>query len=538
MEARFETPDVQKLNAVAAAIRARDAAQAARLAESELARGVQHPLLFTARAIALSESGRHQDALSDFDRAARLAPSPSAWTAVGVCLTHLDRHEDAVDAFDKAIALQPTAAMLYYRKGRALEQVTDRLAAKAAFLRAVELDPNHAPALGRLALAAVQQGDWADARALADRALRLEPQQQTARLVHIQADVRTGRTDEAERDLAAFLSDSAVDEQNRATALGELGDLRDAQGRVDEAFDAYAQANRLSEKSYKTATTAAGISMAEMVSSLLDYFENRAPWPRSASPYCPAKTHVFLLGFLRSGTTLLEQVLASHPDVVTLEEKGPIVEAVRHFMRRPRDLDPLLRATEKELDHYRELYWDRVQKYGVDPSNKVFVDKGPIYTVDLPIIMRLFPDAKILFAIRDPRDVVLSCFRTRFGMNSTTYELLTLQGAANLYAGVMRLAEIYRVILPMDLHEVRHEAFVRDFEGEARKLCDALGLDWNEAMRNFAERSKIGAVSSASSTQIARGLNQEGVGRWLPYRNHMAAILPVLQPWVVKFGYE
>jgi tetratricopeptide (TPR) repeat protein len=538
VEARSETPDVQKLNAVAAAIRARDAAKAGQLAEAELSRGVQHPLLFTARAIALSESGRHQDALSDFDRAAHLSPNASAWTAVGVCLTNLERHEEAAEAFGKAIALQPSAAMLYYRRGRAFEQARVRAPARADYLRAIELDPRHAPALGRLALGEAQQGAWTDARAYADRALGIDPQHQAARLAHVMADVRTDQFDRAEQGLNDFLSDNTIDEQNRATALGELGDLRDRQGRVDEAFEAYAQANKLSEKSYKATTTAANVSMMEMVSSLVGYFENRPRLPRPPGPRVPTRTHAFLLGFLRSGTTLLEQILASHPDVVTLEEKAPMVDAVRHFMRQPRDLGALYRATEQELYAYREDYWRNVREYGVDPTDKVFIDKGPIYTVDLPVILRLFPDAKILFAVRDPRDVVLSCFRTRFAMNSTTYELLTLEGAANLYADVMRLAEMYRAVIPMDLHEVRHEALVRDFEVEARKICDVLGLDWNESMRNFAERSSLGTVSSASGPQIARGLNQEGVGRWPPYRNHMAAVLPILQPWVEKFGYE
>lgn len=538
MEARFQTPNFQQLNAVAAAIQQRDAAKAAQLAEAELARGVQHPLLFTARALALTEKGRNQDALSDFERAARLAPTPAAWTAVGVCLVKLDRYDDAADAFDKAIALQPDSAMLYFRKGRALEQARDRVGAKAGFLRAVEIDANHAPALARLAFGEAQQGLWADARTFADRALALDPKDQTARLVLIMADVRTGQFDGAERRLAEFLSDRTIEEQNRATALGELGDLRDRQGRVDEAFEAYAQANALSAKSYKSVTTAADISMAEMVSSLAGYFENKTQIPRAQPPRSPARTHAFLLGFLRSGTTLLEQVLASHPDVVTLEEKGPMVDAIRHFMRQPRDLDPLYRATEAELEFYRDAYWQNVRKHGVDPSGKIFVDKGPIYTVDLPVILRLFPDAKILFAVRDPRDVVMSCFRTRFNTNSTTYELLTLNGAANFYASVMRLAEVYRAVLPMELHEVRHESFVRDFETEARKVCNALGLEWNEAMRNFAERSKLGTVSSASGPQIAKGLNQEGVGRWRPYHKQMAPILPVLQLWVEKFGYE
>jgi len=534
----LEIFDKARLEAVATALRGRDAKTAGLLAEFDLAQGVQHPLLFMARAVALSEAGRHEEALADFERAAHLSPSnPAAWSALGICCSKLDRFDDAVEAFDKAIALRPNVADFHYRKGRALEQALDRVAAKAAFQRALECDSAHSAALGRLAYGSAQQGASSEARAYADRALAVDAQDQTARLVHIMSDIREGQLAQADSNLSAFLSDAAVSEHARATALGELGDLRDRQGRIDEAFEAYSRANDLTGTLY-TGLVAGGLSTSETVRALAGYFENKERLHRFPAPGIPAKGHAFLLGFLRSGTTLLEQVLASHPDVVTLEERGPDVDAVRHFMRAPHDLDPLYRASEQEIQKYRDLYWQRVRKHGVDPTNKVFVDKGPIQTVYLPVIARLFPDAKILFAIRDPRDVVFSCFRTRFGMNSTTYELLTLQGAADLYAGVMRLAEIYRAVIPMDVHEVRHEAFVRNFDAEARRLCDVLGLEWSEAMRNFAERSKLGAIATASGPQIARGLNQQGIGRWRPYRSHLTPVLPELQPWVEKFGYE
>jgi hypothetical protein len=84
---------------------------------------------------------------------------------------------------------------------------------------------------------------------------------------------------------------------------------------------------------------------------------------------------------------------------------------------------------------------------------------------------------------------------------------------------------------------VRHEAFVADFETEARRLCAALGLEWNDAMRNFAERAKFGAIGTASAAQIARGLNREGVGRWRPYARQLEPVMSTLQPWVERFGY-
>jgi tetratricopeptide (TPR) repeat protein len=537
--AKSETPEAQRLNAVAVALQRRDAKTAALLAEFELGKGVRHPLLFTARALGLSEAGRHHDALADFERAAQLSPgNPAAWSAVGICRSKIGRHEDAVEAFDRAIALRPDLADFHYRRGRALEQTQDRAAAGSAFLRALECQSDHAPALGRLAFAAAQRGAAAEARAYADRLLRLDARHQTGRFVQIMLDIRENRLEDADAKLAVLLADPTLDEQNRAAALGELGDLRDRQERFSDAIEAYSQANRISSKLLVATTAADGNSLAETVRSLIGYFETKERLMRAVAPISPAKGHAFLLGFPRSGTTLLEQVLASHPDVVTLEERGLDIDVVRRFMSVPGGLDGLYSASEQTLDTYRALYWQRVRKYGVDFQNKVFIDKDPMHTVFLPVIMKLFPDAKILFAIRDPRDVVLSCFRTRLGMNATRYELLTLDGAADFYADVMRLAEIYRAVLPMDVYEVRHEAFVRNFDSEARKLCDALGLVWDDSMRNFAERSKAGSVSSVSGPQLAQGLSDEGIGRWRRYEAHLAPILPVLQPWVEKFCYQ
>lgn len=537
-----ETEAHSGLEAVAAALRRRDAKTAALLAEFELGKGIQHPMLFTARAVALAEGGRHQEALADFKRASQLSPSnPGAWSAEGICLVSLSRFEEAAEAFDKAVKLQPNSAILHCRKGRALEQAQSLAAAKSAYLRALELEPGNLLALGRLAVGAAQQGAPDEARAYADRALRLDPLHQTARLARIMADIQSGDLDSADRSLTDFLGDKAITEQSRVLALGELGDLRDRQGRIDEAFQAYAQANLLSQRLPVAPTTATGTSMSAVVEMLTAYFDGRersAPPPSRRMPFVEGVNHVFLMGFLRSGTTLFERLLGSHPDVVTLEEKGPIADAVGHFMAQPQNLDVLYRAPEEILDEHRDRYWRKVRSHGIDPTNKTFVDKGPIYTVDLPVIMRLFPDAKILFALRDPRDVVWSCFRSRFELNSTTFEFLNLEGAAKFYSSVMRLAEIYRAVLPMELHELRHETFVGNFELEARKLCGVLGIDWDKAMLNFADNAKLGAISSASGPQIARGLNQEGVGRWRRYADHLAPALPILQPWIEKFGYE
>jgi hypothetical protein len=256
--------------------------------------------------------------------------------------------------------------------------------------------------------------------------------------------------------------------------------------------------------------------------------------PRAADP----KAHVFLVGFPRSGTTLLENVLAAHPEVVSLEERDCLASAEVAYLSSAGGLERLARIGSGEAMRRRDAYWASVRAFGVEPRAKVFVDKMPLSSRLLPLVAKLFPNARILFAIRDPRDVVLSCFRRRFGMNPSMYQLLTLEGAAAYYDAVMRLSEFYRDLLPLPQHFVRYESLVDDFEGTARAACDFLGLEWNEGMTDFAARARTRGISTPSAAQVARGLNREGQGAWRRYRDQMAPVLPLLEPWVRRFRYE
>jgi hypothetical protein len=147
---------------------------------------------------------------------------------------------------------------------------------------------------------------------------------------------------------------------------------------------------------------------------------------------------VFLLGFYRSGTTLLEQVLEAHPGIVTLEEREISGGAAERYLTSSAGLDRLDRLSGEALQNARDDYWRNVVRQGLKLRGKVFVDKHPLNTIKLPLIARLFPEAKILFAVRDPRDVILSCYRRHFQINAAMYELLTLPGAARCYDAVMR----------------------------------------------------------------------------------------------------
>jgi hypothetical protein len=179
-----------------------------------------------------------------------------------------------------------------------------------------------------------------------------------------------------------------------------------------------------------------------------------------------------------------------------------------------------------------------VDAWAPDRARRAVIDKMPLRSMALPVISRLFPDARVLLTVRDPRDVVLSCFRRAFAINPSTYEFTSLEGTARLYDAVMRLVFTYERSLKLNLRIVRHEKLVTDFRSEAANILEFLGLPWADEVVDFVSSARRRAIRTPSANQIRRGLNTEGFGQWRAYENELAPVLPILAPWVAAWGYE
>jgi len=530
------------LREVAAAIRAPDLDRAVRLAETALAEGREHALLLNLRAYRLEQDGRFLDALADLKHARALAPRDVATlNALGLCLARLDRMGEAVEAFEAAVAADPNFAPAHFNRGWASEAVGDLDQARRSLEAAHGLNPGDAAPLAHLASLAARRAEWAGARTLAEQALAIDPDQPTAGLAMASVELAAGVLDNAEPRLRGLIAQDRLSPIDRALAQGLLGDVLNARDRPPEAFAAFTAANETLRPLYADRFGGPGAeAMPAMLAWLTAYYEQvpaRGPARSPSTQTSPAAGHVFLVGFPRSGTTLVERVLAAHPDVVAWDERETLAEAARDFMSGPAGLDRLAGADEEMLADHRADYWRRVAASGAKVAGKTALDKLPLNTMKLPLIARLFPRAKILFALRDPRDVVLSCFRQRFRMNASMYEFLTLGGAARFYDGVMRLAELYRVKLDIDPYTYRYEDLVEDFDGKTQDICAAIGLPWRAEMRDFAATLDERSTATPSSIQVSRGLYREGVGQWRRYRSQLEPVLPILGPWVERFGY-
>jgi tetratricopeptide (TPR) repeat protein len=458
---------------------------------------------------------------------------------LGVALNLQSRFSEALKMFDQALADAPEMWAADFSRGGTLQQLGRYEEAAECYRRVLAREPAHVDALACLALILAHLGDFASARDCGAKACVLDPRHPIARIALAICAIEAGRFEAATQDLRDVFADPAITQNHAAAyAAGFAADAFDRHRRFSEAFEIYRASNeRL--RAFHAGEFERNRAITE-ARRLTGYFRKSAPWVarRAEHASSEARQHVFVLGFMRSGTTLLETILAMNPEVAHIDEIEFLTDAARAFLLSDADLDRLAALDPAECARWRESYWNSVRRAGHSVAGKCFVDKMPFNTIRLPLISRLFPNAKVIFASRDPRDVVLSCFRRRFNPGPYSFEFFRLDDCARFYSATMELAELYRAKLPLAIHEHRYEDMVADLESSVRAVCNFTGIAWLPAMRDFRGAAEEIDRRSASAAQVRRGLYREAVGQWRQYRDELAPVLPILAPWVARFGYS
>ncbi len=313
-----------------------------------------------------------------------------------------------------------------------------------------------------------------------------------------------------------------------------IGQLLEGVGRYDEAFEAYSQMNEQmkaqgprpeeSARAYRNTLRARRDAVTE---------EWVGRW-RPETRKDPRPAPVFLVGFPRSGTTLLDTMLMGHPSIEVLEEEPTLHEAYRLL-----NYDNLPVATDEHIQAARDAYFETAASFTPLKPGNLLVDKNPLAMNAVPFIRRLFPEARIILALRHPCDVLLSCFVTNFRMNDGMANFVNLDTAAELYDISFSYFERVQQLMPTPAHVVAYESVVDDRDRELRVLFEFLELDWHDAVLDHqATALGRGRIKTASYSQVVEPIYKRSAGRWHNYRRHLEPIFPVLRPWVEKFGYS
>jgi tetratricopeptide (TPR) repeat protein len=264
-----------------------------------------------------------------------------------------------------------------------------------------------------------------------------------------------------------------------------------------------------------------------------------AAWDDSGSPP-PEASPVFVVAFPRSGTTLLELTLDSHPLLKSMDEQPFIQNALDDMIAEGASYPERLgRLSPEQLDAIRAKYWDRVRrKVTLQPGQRL-VDKNPLNILRLPVMRRLFPNAPVILAIRHPCDVILSCYMQHF--RAPDFAILC-SDFQTLAVGFRRIFDFWyeqKELLQPRSMELRYEIFTRRFEEQIREILEFLGLPWNEAVLRPQETARDKKfISTPSYSQVVQPVSSKTVGRWHSYEKDLSPVLPIVEPYLDRWGYE
>ncbi len=507
---------------------------------------------------ALMRLGRIADAESSLRRATALAPAfAAARLNLGNCLRELGRLDEAAEAYRQAMAIRPDYPQAQLNLGSTLIELGESAAAETCYRDAISRHPDFAPALHNLGKLLRGRSELDEALALLSRAIETDPTFADAHnsLGNVYRDL--GRMDEArtsyraalaaqpdharghanlayitthgvdDPDVAAMetlLDREGIDAESEIQLRFGLAKAYEEMGEDARSFDTLRDANRLRRASFaaNAETTANAEALADLLAARFDE-TGRA---RGKGMGFDSALPVFIVGMPRSGTSLVEQILASHPQVHGAGELIDLSELLAGTKERPPNPDEYFDAM-KDFDPARgaelaQRYVDRLSARA--PKALRVTDKMPSNFANLGLIDLALPNATLIHCVRNPMDTCLSCFKIDFNQGQTYYnDLVELGQIYHLYA---KLMDHWEAVMPGKILHVSYERVTADLEGEARRLLAHCGLEWDERVLNFHKTER--AVRTASAAQVREPIYRKSVERWRRYETQLAPLIEAL----------
>ncbi|MBT6825124.1 MAG: tetratricopeptide repeat protein [Rhodospirillales bacterium] len=406
--------------------------------------------------------------------------------------------------------------------------------------RAIAINPDLVAGYSNLADVLEMANRLEDAEAAVDAGLAKFPGNAGLLVQAARLDRRAGRIQQAV-DRLSHVEDDVRDVKGAAARHQELGVLYDKLDQPAEAFDHFSQAKHwFGELSHQLGITSdLYFGQVAAMQAFVDEADLAALDPVTVSD--GRKDPCFMIGFLRSGTTLLHQILDSHPEVVVVDE-SPMALAAMDVVASSTGGYPggLAELDDSTVQKARDAYFSSLDEHlPVGAGEKLVIDKFPFNTMRAPLLWRLFPEAKFVFSARHPMDVCLSCFMQAFQPSAVTSPFLSMAETVHAYRGLMQMWLDFSGKIDITCMTVRYEDLIADQEGVSAQLIDFIGVPWNDAVMRFYETAQqSSSVSNPSYHQVIQPIYSDAAQRWRRYETQLAEHEEPLRPFLTAFGYD
>ncbi|HKX56241.1 MAG TPA: sulfotransferase [Xanthomonadales bacterium] len=502
------------------------------------------PAAYNLRGLARAQTREYPSAIEDLNR---VWPAQPQNTQAALWLGRMHRlqgnYQQAVAPLRAAVAEKILEIEARYELAQVLTRLRQTEQAIEQYQLLLALQPAHGNARANLAFLLERANRLAEAQQMADQVLQAEPENFLARLTQGTLQRRKGLLQQAQQTFERILQ-QALSPLNHSIVLNQLGQCLLAQQQYPQAFQRFEKGNALlrSQHPHGQATDSGSYGLAT-IARLQNWLDQHPPasWPMQSQKMGQVQndaqlTPVFMVGFPRSGTTLMDQALSAHPQVEVLEEHE-FLDTVRRNWVDGEGLQKLPGMSQPELLAARQYYLDALTARRKSPGKPVVVDKLPLNLVYLFLIHRLFPDARILFMLRDPRDACLSCYFQSFELQGAMPYFLDLQQTADYYDAVMSLARQSLALISNPVYLQRYESLVEEFEAGMHSVVQFLGLSWNEEILHYRQKAQQKIIDTPSYQQVTQPLYREAIGRWRHFPAQVELMQPRLGRWIDHFDY-
>lgn len=447
--------------------------------------------------------------------------------------------------FENAVAIAPSKTHALIAVGHRWMDARHFAASAKTFERALQQGDAPMVVFVRLVELYIRLRRLEEAAAIAERAMSTDAAHEGALLSRAKVHRQMRQFEQAEKLLRNIVSKTSYPAEPRAAAWYELGSLLDQQERFDEAMAAMLEAKallRADAPSFAATFQAKQAQMKEMQQSFTEAVVQK--WRKfGETDLQPARRLALLCGHARSGTTLLEYVLDSHPQIVSADETYVFhSKAYPHITPKISPKTSLFSVLDampgRIVRQIRTEYFRGIESFFGQPvGERLLLDKNPPLTFDLPAFTRIFPEAKFVVALRDPRDVCLSSFMQPWPVLPDTLPWLTLEGTIANYCDTMGFWLALKPRIGKAAIEVRYEDLVENLESAARPVLEFLGCGWDERVRRFDEHARSRVVHSPTHVEVGKPIFKSAVGRWQKYQKYFEPHLAKLEPFLKAFGY-
>lgn len=492
--------------------------------------------------LCLQNEHKTNEALACYQKALEINPEfAGAYLNIGLILHQQGNSAEAIDYYEEVLRIMPGQAEVHNNLGNVLQKTNKITEAIGQYRKAIEARPDYVKAHYNLGKLLEETHRLEEAHAVSIEGLGYSPYDSGLGLIVARCERRQGQQQRARIRLIGLLnSKTKYCLKAKADIYYELGLLSEQIKDSDKAFEHFIEANNCMAQTPEAVKTDKKYFLKEL-HVLASHFKRETVRSRLVGSKENCKdTPYFLVGFPRSGTTLLDQILDSHPKLRTLDEK-PAFEAVRDKIQAmPKGFPGALADLSGEkIQELRKIYFAKVEEFLEPRPGAILIDKLPLNIINAGPIQRLFPQTKFILAIRHPLDVCLSCFMQNFRINSAMANFLTMEDTANVYMRVMDIWKQYTQVLPLNYQVVRYEDLVSDFEGETRKLLDFLEVEWDDGVLKYNEHAlNRGKIDTPGYHQVTQPIYQKAKYRWLRYQKQIEPVREKLMPYIKCFGYE